>query len=83
MSLLFVPLLLSILSFKIKDNKIAIICLICFILALIFFVLFIMSDKPKFQQTIIANEGVWQRLSLLFMYVPLIHIALKNIIFLR
>lgn len=79
-TLLFVPLLLSILSFKMKDWTTAVICLVSFTLALIFFVLFIMSDKSKFQYTIIANEGIWQRLTLLFMYIPLGYIAILKIV---
>ncbi|MCR1975818.1 DUF998 domain-containing protein [Clostridium sporogenes] len=78
-ALLFVPLIISILSFKINDKNTAVICLISFVLALIFFSLFIMADKSEFQYTIIANEGIWQRLSLLFMYVPFGYIAIKNI----
>ncbi|MFV3010529.1 DUF998 domain-containing protein [Clostridium botulinum] len=80
MALLFVPLIISILSFKIKEEKTAIICLISFVFTLIFFSLFIMSDKLRFQNTIIANEGIWQRLSLLCMYIPFGCIAIKNII---
>jgi hypothetical protein len=37
-----------------------------------------MTDKSQLQYTIIANEGIWQRLSLLFMYVPFGYIAMKN-----
>ncbi|QZY53775.1 DUF998 domain-containing protein [Crassaminicella profunda] len=80
MALLFVPLLLSILSFKIKDLRTAIVCLISFVFSLIFFVLFIMSDKSQLQYTIIANEGIWQRLLLLFMYLPFGYIAIRNIV---
>ncbi|WP_315120866.1 DUF998 domain-containing protein [uncultured Clostridium sp.] len=80
MALLFVPMLLGILSFKSKDNVTGVICLISFVFALIFFILFIMADKPEFNNTIIANEGLWQRLTLLFMYVPFGYIAIKNII---
>lgn len=80
MALLFVPLILGILSFKIKDVRTTIVCLISFVLSLIFFVLFIMSDKSQLQHTIIANKGIWQRLSLLFMYVPFGYIAIKNIV---
>ena len=42
-----------------------------FVLALVFFSLFVMSDKPGFRNTFIDNEGLWQRLNLLFMYLPL------------
>lgn len=32
---------------------------------------FVMADKPRFAHTVIAWEGLWQRLTLLFMYLPL------------
>ena len=45
-------------------------CLLCFVLAAGFFTLFILADKPAFQGTAVAREGLWQRLSLLCMYLP-------------
>ncbi|WP_312353956.1 DUF998 domain-containing protein [Aminipila sp.] len=77
---LFVPLLLAILSFKADDQVPGIISAISFVLALLFFVLFIMADKPQFQRTIVAKEGLWQRMNLLFMYLPLGCIAVRNIL---
>ena len=71
MLFLFVPLLVAILSFKGEEKTFGIISILCFVIALIFFVLFVMSDKPEFAKTLIANEGLWQRLNLLFMYLPL------------
>lgn len=79
MLLLLVPLFLTILSFKSGDRISGIVAAISFVLALICFVLFIMADKPGFQNTVIENEGLWQRLNLLFMYLPLAFIAIKNI----
>lgn len=79
MVLLFVPLLLSILSFKSGDGLAGAISAICFILAFVCFALFVMADKPQFQNTIIAKEGLWQRLNLLFMYIPLAYLAIQNI----
>ena len=79
MLFLFVPLLTGILSFKGQDNVLGLICIISFILSLFFFVLFVMSDKPEFANTIIRFEGLWQRLNLLFMYVPLMTVAVKSI----
>lgn len=76
---LFVPLFLAILSFKANDKTTGIISAISFVLALLFFVLFIMADKPELQQTFVAKEGLWQRMNLLFMYLPLGYIAVKNI----
>ena len=79
MLFLFVPLLIAILSFKNKDGIIGGVSIACFVLALVFFALFVMSDKEEFSKTIIANEGVWQRLNLLFMYLPLGIVAVKSI----
>ena len=71
MLFLFVPLLVAILSFKNKETLIGGISIACFIVSLVFFTLFVMSDKEEFSNTVIANEGLWQRLNLLFMYMPL------------
>lgn len=79
MLFLFVPLFLAILSFKANDKTTGMISAISFVLALLFFVLFIMADKPELQRTIVAKEGLWQRINLLFMYFPLGFIAVKNI----
>ena len=78
---LFVPLLLSILEFKNNDKLTGVIAVISFILAFVFFVLFVMSDKPKFSNTLIAKEGLWQRLNILFMYLPIVVIIVRNILF--
>lgn len=78
---LFIPLLLSILEFKNNDKLTGVIAIISFILAFVFFVLFVMSDKPKFSNTIIAKEGLWQRLNILFMYLPIVVILVRNIFF--
>ncbi len=80
MLFLFVPLLMAILSFKSKESGIGIVGIICFIIALAFFILFVMSDKPGFSNTIINNEGLWERLNLIFMYVPLFVASIRQII---
>lgn len=80
MLFLFVPLLLSILAFKANDKVNGIISIISFIIAFFFFVLFIISEKPEFSNTIVAKEGLWQRLNILFMYLPLGIISVRNIL---
>ena len=80
MLFLFVPLLVAILSLKNKDTGIGVVSIICFIIALAFFVLFVMSDKPEFSNTIINNEGLWERLNLMFMYVPLVVVSVRQIL---
>lgn len=76
---LFVPLLLSVLCFKSGDKITGILSVSSFLLAFLFFILFIMADKPFFSNTIVAKEGLWQRLNLLFLYIPLGFISLRNI----
>ena len=78
MLMLFVPLLLAILSFKTGEKASGIMGIVSFVLALMFFVLFVMADKPEFQNTVIANEGLWQRLNLLCMYLPLFYVAIMK-----
>lgn len=77
---LFVPLLVAFLSFKRYDGIVGIISIICFVISFIFFVLFVMSDKSEFSNTKLGNEGLWQRLNLMFMYMPLIIISIRNIV---
>ncbi|MBQ9470112.1 MAG: DUF998 domain-containing protein [Bacteroidales bacterium] len=79
MLMLFVPLFISMLSFRIGARALGTIGAISFVLAFVCFVLFIMADKPRFQNTIIAQEGLWQRLNLLFMYLPLALVAVAEI----
>lgn len=69
--LTFAPLLASIYFFKLDNEGMGIVSLTCFILAIGFFALFVMADKPHFQGTIIGLEGLWQRLLLLCMYFPI------------
>lgn len=80
MSLLFIPLLASIMAFRFNNYLLCIIYAIDFIIALIFFSLFIMADKDKFKGTIISYEGFWQRCSLLAMYFPFIYMSITQIL---
>lgn len=80
MTFLFFPLLNGILAFK-QDNFIfGVVCVISFILALIFFICFIMGDKEQFQNTMLRYEGLWERLTLLCMYIPLAYKAVHNLL---
>jgi len=80
MALMFFPLLCGISSFKSDDVVQGIICIIAFIAAVLFFIFFIMGDKEIFKETIFSYEGLWERLSLFFMYVPFLYCAIRNII---
>ncbi len=73
--LAFTPLIIGILSFQSGDSITGIFSIIFFILAITFFVLFVMADKEKFAHTIISYEGLWQRLALTFMYAPIILVS--------
>lgn len=78
MALLIVPLLITVYFFRQKDYWGGGFSCLSFVLALVFFILFIMADKDVFQDTIISRAGLWQRLSLLFMYVPLLEIVIAE-----
>lgn len=80
MLFLFVPLMVAILSFKNHEGGMGALSIICFVIALVFFALFVMSDKEEFANTLVANEGLWQRLNLVFMYMPLVIVALGGMI---
>lgn len=77
MALLFFPLLNEILAFKQTDIVLGFICIIAFIMSLIFFAFFIMGDKAQLQNTVSAYEGMWERITLLCMYVPFIYKAIR------
>ncbi len=79
MTLLFFPLLQCITAFMSNNIIKGIVCAIAFVLAMIFFVFFIMGDKENFKGTVFSYEGLWERLSLFFMYVPFLYIAIENL----
>lgn len=79
MLLLFLPLIKGILYLK-NYISMGIINIIAFLFAFVFFILFIMSDKEKFRDTIISYEGLWQRLTLAFMYIPFVCESIFRII---
>ena len=79
MTLLFFPLLQCILAFRSHDIIQGTVCMIAFVLAMLFFVFFIIGDKENFKETIFSYEGLWERLSLFFMYVPFLYIAIHNL----
>lgn len=78
MILALTPLLFSLYGFKTEKTTFVVCSSVCFILAIITFTLFVMADKPNFQNTIIAYEGLWQRLSLMFMYIPMVCIYIVD-----
>ena len=80
MLFLFVPLLIAILSFKNSESFMGGMSIVCFVLSLVFFVLFVMSDKEELAGTFVDNEGLSQRLNLVFMYLPLAVVAVRKIL---
>ena len=71
MALLFFPLLRSAAMFEDRHFMLGTSYLTVFLFALLFFILFIMSDKERYKGTWVDREGAWERLTLLFMYLPL------------
>ena len=78
MLFLFVPLLMAVLSFKSAETANGVVCIVSFVISIVFFALFVMSDKPEFKGSFINNEGLWQRLNLAFMYLPLVVISITR-----
>ncbi len=80
MTLLFFPLLQSLVAFM-NDNTIqGIIYVLSFVIAFLCFAFFIMGDKEQFKDSIFAYTGLWERLSLFFMYVPFLCLAINNLV---
>lgn len=80
MALMFFPLLQSISAFINSDVIQGIVCVFAFVAAVLFFTFFIMGDKEEFKKSILAYEGLWERLSLFFMYVPFLYSAINNLV---
>lgn len=76
--LILAPLFAGLYYFKISNGLLVALSLVCFFLAIVCFILFVMADKPNYQGTMIALEGLWQRLSLLFMYFPIAMLSISN-----
>ena len=72
MALLFFPLLRSAAMFEDRHFMLGASYLTVFLFALLFFILFIMSDKEQYKGIFIDREGTWERLTLFFMYLPLV-----------
>ena len=79
MFLLLFPLFSALIAFKMGDKLQGVICIIAFVLAFVTFGCFIMGDKEELQKTIFAYEGLWERLTLFFMYIPFIYKAVVNL----
>ena len=71
LALAFAPLLAALLAFGEGAGGAGVFSLVCFALNVCCFTLFVMADKEAWRGTRLAQEGTWQRLTLLFMYLPL------------
>lgn len=71
LALAFAPLLVALLAFREGAGGAGVFSLVCFALDVCCFTLFVMADKEAWRGTWLAQEGTWQRLTLLFMYLPL------------
>ena len=80
MVLIFFPIIIGLLYKNIGNIVLKNISIIIFIMNLIFFALYVLSEKEQFIDTIIGNRGLWQRILIGSAYMPLIIINIKNII---
>lgn len=81
MALLFYPLLEAAAGFSQGRALFGGASLCAFVLALGFFICFVLADKPGFRHTPLAWEGLWQRLALFFMYTPLLYRAAEGLLY--
>lgn len=79
-ALLFFPLADALLALKRGDGAGAAAGFAAFAAALCCFAAFIMGDKERFRDTVLAKAGVWERASLLCMYVPFVFDALRRLL---
>jgi len=77
LALSFVPLILSLISFKSNNTTTGVISIVCFVLSILFVILFILSEKYFFKKPIVCFNGLWQRLLLISSYIPLLLIAIN------
>ncbi|ENK0839711.1 DUF998 domain-containing protein [Clostridium sporogenes] len=78
-ALAFMPLIISKLAYMKSESLLGMIFIIFFIINIIIFTLFVMSEKDHFSNTVIGLSGLWQRLLLASFYMPLVILAIKNI----
>ena len=79
-ALLFLPLWQALLALETDSPVMAWACFAALGLALVFFTLFVLSDKDRFQGTAVAREGLWEQLCLAAMYVPLLLDAIVHLV---
>jgi len=80
MLLTFIPLIIGLLSFKVSNRIFGLFSILLFIVSVFFFVLFVMSEREDYENSVIGQTGLWQRLLLASMYMPLFLVACYNIL---
>ena len=70
-ALLAAPLIIALYFFGCTRTGLGILSVLCFVGSVTFFVLFVLADKQRYRHSVIACAGLWQRLALLCMSLPL------------
>lgn len=79
LTLVVSSLLIGLLLLRMNHVCAGTIAIISFVLALICYVVLAMADKPSFANTIIAWEGMWEHLCLLFSYLPIMILSWEKV----
>ena len=77
--LAFFPLINGLYEIKLGDTAFGIVKIAAFGNCLTWFSFFVLSDKERFRNTTKNNEGLWQRLTLFFMYFPFLMDAVSGL----
>lgn len=80
-ALLFCPLLLGIASLMTGFFIWGMIGILSFVVALTFFVFFILGEKEALSQTVLQYGGLWQRLILVFCYIPFFLLVMGKLLY--
>ena len=78
-ALLFFPLADALFAFACSERAAGIVSSVAFVLALCFFAVFIMGEKDRFRDTVLAYSGIWERMSLFCMYIPFFFDSIRNL----
>ncbi|MBM6756992.1 DUF998 domain-containing protein [Collinsella tanakaei] len=79
MALVAVPLLFG-LAFRAQEPALSSLSLACFVASAVFFVLFVMADKPAFAGTWVSWGGWWERACLACAYLPVAALSAARIL---
>lgn len=71
-ALLFISLIMAFLHLKSGEKGLVYVYILFFVMNTALFAVFIMSERESFAGTIIGKTGLWQRILLVSMYIPLL-----------